>query len=124
MSQVDNTGLITIYRYDSNGYLDTLKIVPKDTVLTPNETLIAPLDGKGLGMYKPQFDKTQNKWVETLPKEKIDEFNKIEKNNLSDQTVHASLTAQLLQDKITLKQQGEQIASLTAQLLALTKATK
>lgn len=117
---IDKT-LITIYHYDSDGYLDKLNIAPKDTVLKPNETLIPPLDAKGLGMYKPKFDPSQNKWVETLAQEKINEFNKIEKTAKTEQLTYTTLTAELLQAKNTIKQQGEQIASLTATLLAQTK---
>ena len=113
--------LITIYHYDSDGYLLNLEIAPKDTGLKPNETMVPPLDSKGLGMYKPKFDPSQNKWIETLSQEKIDKFNKIEKTALTDQTTHAAMTAELLNAKMTIKQQCEQIASLTATLLAQTK---
>lgn len=119
---VDNTELITIYHYDSDGSLDNLEIATKDAVLNSNETTIKPSDENGLGMYKPKFDKSQNKWVETLSKEEIEELNKTtskEPNN-SDQTI-STLTAQLLQTQVTVKQQGTQIASLTGALLANAK---
>lgn len=119
---VDNTELITIYHYDSDGSLDNLEIATKDAVLNSNETTIKPSDENGLGMYKPKFDKSQNKWVETLSKEEIEELNKTtskEPNN-SDQTI-STLTAQLLQTQMTVKQQGTQIASLTGALLANAK---
>lgn len=113
--------ITTIYHYDSDGYLVNLEIAPKGTVLKPNETVVAPLDANGLGMYKPKFDPSQNKWIETLSKEKIDAFNKITVSAGSAQTTVSTLTTELLQQKLTIKQQGEQIASLTAALLALTK---
>lgn len=121
---VDNTGLITIYHYDSDGSLDNLEIATKDAVLNADETTIKPSDENNLGMYKPKFDKSQNKWVETLSKEKIEELNKTtskEPNN-SGQAI-STLTAQLLQTQMTVKQQGTQIASLTSALLANAKAT-
>lgn len=119
---VDNTELITIYHYDSDGSLDSLEIATKDAVLNSNETTIKPLDENGLGMYKPKFDKSQNKWVETLSKEEIDKLKKPEKIELNDEPAIALLTAQLLQTQMTVKQQGTQIASLTSALLANAKA--
>lgn len=119
---VDNTGLITIYHYDSDGSLDSLEIATKDAVLNSNETTIKPLDENGLGMYKPKFDKSQNKWVETLSKEEIDKLKKPEKIELNDESTIALFTAQLLQTQMTVKQQGTQIASLTSALLANAKA--
>lgn len=119
---VDNTGLITIYHYDSDGSLDSLEIATKDAVLNSNETTIKPLDENGLGMYKPKFDKSQNKWVETLSKEEIDKLKKTEKIELNDESTIALFTAQLLQTQMTVKQQGTQIARLTSALLANAKA--
>lgn len=119
---VDNTGLITIYHYDSDGSLDNLEIATKNATLSANETTVKPSDENGLGMYRPKFDVAKNKWVETLSKEEIEKLNKTtnkEPNN-SDQTISA-LTAQLLQTQMTVKQQGTQIASLTGALLANTK---
>lgn len=119
---VDNTGLITIYHYDSDGSLDNLEIATKDAVLNSNETTIKPSDENGLGMYKPKFDKSQNKWVETLSKEEIDKLKGLEKTESSYESTVAVLIAQLLQTQMTVKQQGAQIASLTSALLANAKA--
>lgn len=121
---VSNSDLITIYHYDSNGNLDNFEIATKNATLSANETTVKPSDENGLGMYRPKFDVAKNKWVETLSKEKIEELNKTtskEPNN-SDQTI-STLTAQLLQTQMTVKQQGTQIASLTSALLANAKAT-
>lgn len=119
---VSNSDLITIYHYDSNGNLDNLEIATKNATLSANETTVKPSDENGLGMYRPKFDVAKNKWVETLSKEEIEELNKTtnkEPNN-SDQTI-STLTAQLLQTQMTVKQQGTQIASLTGALLANAK---
>lgn len=119
---VSNSDLITIYHYDSNGDLDNLEIATKNATLSANETTVKPSDENGLGMYRPKFDVAKNKWVETLSKEEIEELNKTtnkEPNNY-DQTI-STLTAQLLQTQMTVKQQSTQIASLTGALLANAK---
>lgn len=119
---VSNSDLITIYHYDSNGNLDNLEIATKNATLSANETTVKPSDENGLGMYRPKFDVAKNKWVETLSKEEIEELNKTtskEPNNFN-QTI-STLTAQLLQTQMTVKQQGTQIASLTGALLANAK---
>lgn len=117
--------LVTIYHYDDSGNWDGSDIAPTGTALKANETLERPADVNGLGMYIPKFDKTQNKWVETMPADeikKLTETGKQEPNN--DDKAFAALTAQLLQTQATIKTQGQQIASLTAQLLTNTKNTK
>lgn len=119
---VSNSDLITIYHYDSNGNLDNLEIATKNATLSANETTVKPSDENGLGMYRPKFDVAKNKWVETLSKEEIEELNKTtnkEPNN-SDQAI-STLTAQLLQTQMTVKQQSTQIASLTGAILANAK---
>lgn len=114
---------INVYHYNSDGYFDYYSVAPQGTVLETNETLVAPLNSNGSGMYKPKFDATQNAWVETLSKEEIEALNKpaVPKPNSNDQTI-SMLTAQLLQTQMTVKQQGTQIASLTGALLANAKA--
>ncbi len=119
---VSNSDLITIYHYDSNGNLDNVEIATKNATLSANETTVKPSDENGLGMYRPKFDVAKNKWVETLSKEEIEELNKTtskEPNNF-DQTI-STLTAQLLQTQMTIKQQSTQVASLTGALLANAK---
>lgn len=119
---VSNSDLITIYHYDSNGDLDNLEIATKNATLSANETTVKPSDENGLGMYRPKFDVAKNKWVETLSKEEIEDLNKTtnkEPNNY-DQAIN-TLTAQLLQTQMTVKQQSTQIASLTGALLANAK---
>lgn len=113
---------INVYHYNSDGYFDYYSVAPQGTALETNETLVAPLNSNGSGMYKPKFDATQNAWVETLSKEEIEALNKPAdpKPNSTDQTI-SMLTAQLLQTQMTVKQQGTQIASLTGALLANTK---
>lgn len=113
---------INVYHYNSDGYFDYYSLAPQGTALETNETLVAPLNSDGSGMYKPKFDATQNAWVETLSKEEIEALNKPAdpKPNSDDQTI-SMLTAQLLQTQMTVKQQGTQIASLTSALLANAK---
>nr|WP_278499302.1 hypothetical protein [Limosilactobacillus mucosae] len=119
---VSNSDLITIYHYDSNGDLDNLEIATKNATLSANETTVKPSDENGLGMYRPKFDVAKNKWVETLSKEEIEDLNKITNkgSNNYDQTI-STLTAQLLQTQMTVKQQSTQISSLTGALLANAK---
>lgn len=114
---------VNVYHYNSDGYFDYYSVAPQGTALETNETLVAPLNSDGSGMYKPKFDATQNAWVETLSKEEIEALNKpaVPKPNSNDQTI-SMLTAQLLQTQTTVKQQGTQIASLTGALLANAKA--
>lgn len=113
---------INVYHYNSDGYFDYYSVAPQGTALETNETLVAPLNSNGSGMYKPKFDATQNAWVETLSKEEIEALNKPAdpKPNSTDQTI-SMLTAQLLQTQMTVKQQGAQIAGLTSALLANAK---
>lgn len=115
--------LVSAYHYDDNGYFDYFSSVPEGSDLEANETLVVPYDANGAGMYKPKWDATQGKWIETLSKEEIDALNKPAdpKPNSNDQAISA-LTAQLLQTQMTVKQQGTQIASLTGALLANVKA--
>ena len=114
--------LVTIYRYDDNGNWVGSDIATTGTALKVNETLKRPADESGLGMYIPKFDKTQNKWVETMPADEIKKLTETGKQEPSanDKAI-VNLTAQLLQTQTTIKQQGAQIASLTGALLANAK---
>lgn len=114
--------LIMAYHYDTNGYWDGSVLIPEGAPLLAQETTVVPYDANGAGMYKPKWDATQGKWVETLSKEEIEALNKPAdpKPNSTDQTI-SMLTAQLLQTQMTVKQQGTQIASLTGALLANAK---
>lgn len=115
--------IINVYHYNGDGYFDYYSVAPQGSALETNETLVAPLNSDGSGMYKPKFDATRNAWVETLSKEEIEALNKPAdpKPNNNDQTI-SMLTTQLLQTQMTVKQQGAQIASLTSALLANAKA--
>ena len=68
--------LVSAYHYDDNGYFDYFSSVPEGSDLETNETLVVPYDANGAGMYKPKWDATQGKWIETLSKEEIEELNK------------------------------------------------
>lgn len=68
--------LVTAYHYDTNGYWDGSTLIPEGAPLEANETTVVPYDANGAGMYKPKFDATQGKWVETLTQEEIDALNK------------------------------------------------
>lgn len=115
--------IVNAYHYNGDGYFDYYSVAPQGAALETNETLVAPLNSDGSGMYKPKFDVTQNAWVETLSKEEIEALNKpaVPKPNSNDQTI-STLTAQLLQTQMTIKQHGTQVASLTSALLANAKA--
>lgn len=68
--------LITAYHYDANGYWDGSVLIPEGAPLEASETTVVPYDANGAGMYKPKWDATQGKWVETLTQEEIDALNK------------------------------------------------
>lgn len=68
--------LVTAYHYDANGYWDGSTLIPEGAPLEANETTVVPYDANGAGMYKPKFDTTQGKWIETLTQEEIDALNK------------------------------------------------
>lgn len=68
--------LVSAYHYDDNGYFDYFSSVPEGSDLETNETLVVPYDANGAGMYKPKWDATQGKWIETLTQEEIDALNK------------------------------------------------
>lgn len=68
--------LVSAYHYDDNGYFDYFSSVPEGSDLETNETLVVPYDANGAGMYKPKWDATQGKWVETLTRAEIDALNK------------------------------------------------
>ncbi|MFJ6925623.1 MAG: hypothetical protein ACIRZW_10340, partial [Limosilactobacillus mucosae] len=127
--------LVSAYHYDNNGYFDYFSSVPEGSDLEANETLVVPYDANGAGMYKPKFDATQGKWVETLTKEEIDALNKPApaKPTAEQQTISllgqrvAQATAdnaQLKQDNTQLKQMvsmlGQTVAQLKAQSTTMT----
>ena len=115
--------LVTIYRYDDSGNWVGSDIATTGTALKANETLERPADESGLGMYIPKFDKTQNKWVETMPADEIKKLTETGKQEPSaNDKVIVNLTAQLLKTQATIKAQGQQIASLTSALLANAKS--
>ena len=68
--------LVTAYHYDTNGYWDGSTLIPDGAPLEASETTVVPYDANGAGMYKPKWDATQGKWVETLTQEEIDALNK------------------------------------------------
>lgn len=114
--------LVTIYHYDDSGNWDGSDVALTGTAIKANETLERPVGANGLGMYIPKFDKAQNKWVETMPADEIKKLTETGKQEPStDDKVISALTVQLLQTQTTIKKQGQQIASLTAQLLTNTK---
>lgn len=115
-----------IYFFDSTNknafsYFD---IVEDDAQVPANATTIAPFDSKGKPLLNPTWNGStwsgvdEETWRKSLPEVPHEEVN--EKPNSDDQTI-ITLTAQLLQTQMTVKQQGTQIASLTGALLANTK---
>lgn len=119
--------LVTAYHYDANGYWDGSTLIPDGAPLLAQETTVVPYDANGAGMYKPKFDTAQNKWVETLTKEEIEELNKPApaKPTAEQQTISllgqrvAQATAdnaQLKQDNAQLKQMVSTLGQTVAQL--------
>lgn len=126
--------LVSAYHYDDNGYFDYFSSVPEGSELEANETLVVPHDANGAGMYKPKFDATQGKWVETLTKEEIDVLNKpapakptAEQQTISllgQRVVQATAdNAQLKQDNAQLKQMVSTLGQTVAQLKAQSTTT-
>lgn len=126
--------LVKAYHYDDNGYFDYSSIVPEGSDLEANETLIVPYDANGAGMYKPKWDATQGKWIETLSKEEIEELNKpatpeptAEQKMISllgQQVAQANAeNAQIKQDNTQLKQMVSVLGQAVAQLKAQSKTT-
>ncbi|MGJ3768638.1 hypothetical protein ACLOBS_06700 [Limosilactobacillus mucosae] len=126
--------LITAYHYDANGYWDGSVLIPDGAPLLTQETTVAPLDKDGRGMYKPKFDATQSKWVETLTQEEIDALNKpapakptAEQQMISllgQQVVQDNAdNVQLKQDNVQLKQMVSVLGQTVAQLKAQPKTT-
>lgn len=121
--------LVRAYHYDDNGYFDCFSIVPEGSDLEANETLVVPYDANGAGMYKPKWDATQGKWIETLSKEEIEEFNKPApaKPTAEQQTISLlgqqvaqdnADNAKIKQDNVQLKQMVSVLGQTVAQLKA------
>lgn len=126
--------LVNAYHYDGNGYFDYFSNVPKGSALEANETLVVPYDANGAGMFKPKWDATQGKWVETLTQEEIDALNKPATpeptaeqqtiNLLAQQVAQANTdNAQIKQDNVQLKQMVSVLGQTVAQLKAQSKTT-
>lgn len=126
--------LVTAYHYDTNGYWDGSTLIPDGAPLETSETTVVPYDANGAGMYKPKFDATQGKWVETLTKEEIEELNKPAPAKptaeqkmiglLGQQVAHANAeNAQIKQDNAQLKQMVSVLGQAVAQLKAQSTTT-
>lgn len=130
--------LVSAYHYDDNGYFDYFSSVPEGSDLEANETLVVPYDANGAGMFKPKWDATQGKWIETLSKEEIEELNKPApaKPTAEQQTINllgqrvaqaTAENAQIKQDNAQLKQMvsvlGQTVAQLKAQSTTATTTT-
>lgn len=126
--------LVRAYHYDDNGYFDYFSIVPEGSDLEANETLIVPYDANGAGMFKPKWDATQGKWVETLTQAEIDTLNKpapakptTEQQTiglLGQQVAQANTeNAQIKQDNAQLKQMVSVLGQTVAQLKSQSTTT-
>lgn len=126
--------LVSAYHYDANGYFDYFSSVPKGSDLEANETLVVPHDANGAGMYKPKFDVTQGKWVETLTQEEIDALNKPAPAKPTAEQQMISLlgqqvaktnaeNVQIKQDNTQLKQMVSMLGQTVAQLKAQSTTT-
>lgn len=124
--------LVSAYHYDDNGYFDYFSRVPEGSELEANETIVVPYDANGAGMYKPKWDATQGKWVETLTKEEIEELNKpATPEPTAEQKMISALgqqaaqdnadNAQIKQDNVQLKQMVSVLGQTVAQLKAQSK---
>lgn len=125
---------INAYHYDDNGYFDYFSSVPKGSELEANETLVVPYDANGAGMYKPKWDATQGKWVETLTQEEIDALNKPAPTKPTAEQQMISLlgqqvaktnaeNVQIKQDNTQLKQMVSMLGQTVAQLKAQSTTT-
>lgn len=119
--------LVTAYHYDTNGYWDGSTLIPDGAPLEASETTVVPYDANGAGMYKPKFDATQGKWVETMTQEEIDALNKPApaKPTAEQQTI-SLLGQQVVQDNadnVQLKQMVSVLGQTVAQLKAQSKTT-
>lgn len=126
--------IINVYHYNSDGYFDYYSVAPQGAALGTNETLVAPLNSDGSGMYKPKFDTDQNVWVETLTQEEIDALNKpapakptAEQQMISllgQQAVKTNAeNAQIKQDNAQLKRMVSMLGQTVAQLKAQSTTT-
>lgn len=99
-------------------------IIEDDAQVPANATTVAPFDNEGKPLLNPTWNGSawtgvdEETWRKSLPEVPHEEV-KEEPNN-SDQAI-STLTTQLLQTQMTVKQQSAQIASLTGALLANTK---
>lgn len=120
-----------IYYYDSTTKEFTYTDLIDDGQAVPsNATKTKPVDSEGNGLLDPVWNGTA--WV-GLSEEAFAEKHKAndmaggyimqkDEAKQDDQAI-SMLTAQLLQTQMTIKVQGQQIASLTSALLANAKAT-
>ena len=126
--------LVSAYHYDNNGYFDYFSSVPEGSDLEANETLVVPYDANGAGMYKPKWDTTQGKWIETLSKEEIEELNKpVTPEPTAEQQMISLLgqqvaktnaeNVQIKQDNTQLKQMVSMLGQTVAQLKAQSTTT-
>lgn len=116
-----------IYFFDSTNknafsYFD---IVEDDAQVPANATTVAPFDNEGKPLLNPTWNGSawtgvdEETWRKSLPEVPHEDVK--EEPNSDDKTI-SMLTAQLLQTQMTVKAQGQQIASLTSALLANAKS--
>lgn len=126
--------LVTAYHYDTNGYRDGSTLIPDGAPLLAQETTVVPYDANGAGMYKPKWDATQGKWVETLSKEEIEALNKpADPKPTAEQQMISALgqqvaktnaeNVQIKQDNAQLKQMVSVLGRTVAQLKAQSTTT-
>lgn len=119
-----------IFYYDPSTYAYThTELIDETQPVPADATTIRPVDAAGNGLLDPTWN--GNAWV---PMTATDFVNKHKDNGTTgaytptilptsqDKTI-ATLTTQLAQSQKTIIMQGQQIASLTAALLAHTKET-
>lgn len=93
--------MIIAYHYSDDGMWDqTSRIIESEDELQVNETTVVPVDGNGAGMYKPKFDTTTQKWVETLTADEIAKMSDVEPAQTQEQKDIAALKQENQQLKV------------------------
>ena len=118
------TKKIYFFDLDKHNAFSYFDIIKDDAPVPTNATTIAPFDNAGKALLNPTWNGSawvgvdEETWRKSLPDVEHDSVTPSDMNNQI-----AMLTAELLQNKKVINQQGQQIASLTSALLAHTKST-
>ena len=119
--------LIKIYFFDpaNHNSFSHFDLIKDDAPIPANATTIAPFDNAGNSLLSPSWSGTS--WVGVDKATWLHNLTDVKHDAVTvpvTDTQITLLTAELLQTKKTLYQQGQQITALTATLLNVTKANK